>query len=750
MDSRRASAQATPSNTVIAAASSTSQNTSSSKKKKKGMKNTSPGAQPTVMAKSAKVKKAKVSHTTVGLLMARSPWLRKDNIYLGVLQKHSVLHFHGCVQLQVLAGLIHCNGFIIKPTPTYHTLYSPPTSPSLALSPLDPQMQDDEFDAYLAPFRDRDSLHFHSSSKEPSHPKPKCNGSGCLHVDIGLEDANQLNLLIRKDWSDMTALVLLRAVEGCLVPLLNHWTHPLPILAVPSQVVQGFQTLTVTETKKKLALPQEYMEVAWEVAANDGAKVLVCGPGNSGKSTHCRFLINYMLNRYPRVCYLECDLGQPEFSVPEVLSLHIITAPLFGPPYTHFRKPYKSYYYGDKTPEADPEYYLSLLTALHQHFIEGVRSSDPSIPLVINTCGWVKNMGVQLFLDTVRVLTPTHIVRILLSPKINILEDLPLLTPAFLNSGSGLFRTPDIESAVTPGDNDDDDVIMYASSDEALSLSEESSDDLSSTSPSSDEDSNKSDQSESSNSDQLHSDNERRIRRKKLRMSGASYTVHGGRGQAQPRKHMISMAQHIAKGWIESPPYKVRYLNTLAEHSAKNSKETRRLGYIAYFSGLFPLANDIAKQHGLPDPHSNILRYAPPLEIPWKDVAVHVIHKNVLNSQSLYALNGKIVVLGRVDTKEFAERDPGSPDLPRFLKSDTPLIEFIGLGILRGVDIKRKVFYVTSPECNSTHSLARVNTIALGNPDNLDLYTSQKTEAEQPYMVKGYQSLLGTFSWKLS
>ena len=51
----------------------------------------------------------------------------------------------------------------------------------------------------------------------------------------------------------------------------------------------------------------------------------------------------------------------------------------------------RSYYYGDKTPEADPEYYLSLLTALHQHFIEGVRSSDPSIPLVINTCGWVKS-----------------------------------------------------------------------------------------------------------------------------------------------------------------------------------------------------------------------------------------------------------------------------------------------------------------------------------------------------------------------
>ena len=42
------------------------------------------------------------------------------------------------------------------------------------------------------------------------------------------------------------------------------------------------------------------------------------------------------------------------------------------------------------------------------------------------------------------------------------------------------------------------------------------------------------------------------------------------------------------------------------------------------------------------------------------------------------------------------------------------------------MDIERKLFYVTSPECNSAHSLARVNTIALGNPDNLDLYTSQK------------------------
>ncbi len=92
------------------------------------------------------------------------------------------------------------------------------------------------------------------------------------------------------------------------------------------------------------------------------------------------------------------------------------------------------------------------------------------------------------------------------------------------------------------------------------------SSDLSSTSPSSDEDSNKSDQSESSNSDQLR---ERPIRRKRLKMSGASYIVREGRGQSKPAKRLISMAQYIAQGWIDSPPYKVRYLDSLATHSVK-------------------------------------------------------------------------------------------------------------------------------------------------------------------------------------
>lgn len=41
------------------------------------------------------------------------------------------------------------------------------------------------------------------------------------------------------------------------------------------------------------------------------------------------------------MAYLECDPGQCEFTCPEVLSLHVLTQPVFGPSYTHLRTPIK-------------------------------------------------------------------------------------------------------------------------------------------------------------------------------------------------------------------------------------------------------------------------------------------------------------------------------------------------------------------------------------------------------------------------
>lgn len=57
---------------------------------------------------------------------------------------------------------------------------------------------------------------------------------------------------------------------------------------------------------------------------------LVKGPKRSGKSTFARAALNGLLNRYVKVAWLECDLGQGEFSPGGSVGLWIIDQPVLG------------------------------------------------------------------------------------------------------------------------------------------------------------------------------------------------------------------------------------------------------------------------------------------------------------------------------------------------------------------------------------------------------------------------------------
>lgn len=58
--------------------------------------------------------------------------------------------------------------------------------------------------------------------------------------------------------------------------------------------------------------------------------VLVRGPKRTGKSTLARTLMNRVLSRYRRVAFLECDIGQTEFTPPGQVSLNVLDRPVFG------------------------------------------------------------------------------------------------------------------------------------------------------------------------------------------------------------------------------------------------------------------------------------------------------------------------------------------------------------------------------------------------------------------------------------
>ncbi|XP_072977898.1 polynucleotide 5'-hydroxyl-kinase NOL9 [Typha angustifolia] len=167
----------------------------------------------------------------------------------------------------------------------------------------------------------------------------------------------------------------------------------------------------------------------WAEAADDIARaasqppvVFICGPKNSGKSTFSRFLLSTLLRRYKRVGYLDTDVGQPEFSPPGCLSLHMVDEIIPGLTNPRLRTPERCFFFGDISSKRDPEAYLNCTFNLYDHFIEGhYLCNEPdspektTSPLIINTPGWVKGTGYDILVEMLRYMSPTLVVQIRIS-----------------------------------------------------------------------------------------------------------------------------------------------------------------------------------------------------------------------------------------------------------------------------------------------------------------------------------------------
>ncbi|EIN04313.1 hypothetical protein PUNSTDRAFT_93035 [Punctularia strigosozonata HHB-11173 SS5] len=158
---------------------------------------------------------------------------------------------------------------------------------------------------------------------------------------------------------------------------------------------------------------------------------LIRGPKKVGKSNFSRTLLNTLLGHYRRAAFLECDLGQSEFTPPGMVSLAIIEQPVFGPAFTHLTVPFRAHYIGSSTARSLPSLYLDAIQALIQSYrlevqhatflldgdvVQGPANGDDgdqliedAIPLVVNTMGWSKGMGADLNARIEEMLDPTCI-----------------------------------------------------------------------------------------------------------------------------------------------------------------------------------------------------------------------------------------------------------------------------------------------------------------------------------------------------
>ncbi|XP_019647321.1 PREDICTED: polynucleotide 5'-hydroxyl-kinase NOL9-like [Branchiostoma belcheri] len=180
--------------------------------------------------------------------------------------------------------------------------------------------------------------------------------------------------------------------------------------------------------------------------------------------------------------------------------------------------------------------------------------------------------------------------------------------------------------------------------------------------------------------------------------------------------------------------------NDMPRHTWFTASEFRSMALMAALSALQP----DCPVHPLNTSGVLPLNALTPRVVPWSSVAVHVCNADVPPSQVMYVLNASVVALCQAGDSEFSRLRQGAlPDGPVVLQ-DTPICQAVGIGIIRGIDMERRVFYVlTSVE---EHRLTRVNMLmcgALSIPAPLML--QQNVEGPVPYVTSEFSPDGGIF-----
>ncbi|CAF4036751.1 unnamed protein product [Rotaria sp. Silwood2] len=145
---------------------------------------------------------------------------------------------------------------------------------------------------------------------------------------------------------------------------------------------------------------------------DDPLIVFVCGAKDSGKSTYLRYLINKCLsqtNFLPKITFLDCDIGQSEFTPSGSISLiNNLTEPLFGPSASHLKKPLKSFYFGNIKVDNDKILnYLNYVKLTYDY----IKNYQHDL-LVVNTMGWGSDTGLVIMKELIDLLQPTILIQL--------------------------------------------------------------------------------------------------------------------------------------------------------------------------------------------------------------------------------------------------------------------------------------------------------------------------------------------------
>ncbi|KAG8834250.1 Polynucleotide 5'-hydroxyl-kinase grc3, partial [Serendipita sp. 405] len=308
------------------------------------------------------------------------------SVYL-ILSLGEKLSFSGSVSLTVVRGTVSMFGCLISASPRSHAIFAPKGYP---IAIMEAQELGDVNDPIC---------------EVPSILSTQANNKSCI---VKLEDLRSgvdeiLNLYGSSDttfeWSQDFS------VDWALQDF-----HPIQTGNRSSMVFQN---------------PSSWKEALDGLSSyEDTPSILIKGPKNTGKSMFARIVTNHLLQKYRRVAYIDCDIGQTEFTPPGMVSLHVLTEPVFGPPFTHLRQPFRAHFVGSTSVRSLHLHYQACVLQLLETYRLDVRYAfdlddegpaydvqrlTEEIPLVINMFGWTKGTGAEITREIETAASLTHV-----------------------------------------------------------------------------------------------------------------------------------------------------------------------------------------------------------------------------------------------------------------------------------------------------------------------------------------------------
>ncbi|GFE54451.1 pre-mRNA cleavage complex II family protein [Babesia ovis] len=146
--------------------------------------------------------------------------------------------------------------------------------------------------------------------------------------------------------------------------------------------------------------------------------LMLHGDKSAGKSTSVMYIVNYLLNHVNTVAVLDTDVGQPIFGPPGTVSLKFVGEPINSQPHALVCQngPDVIYLLGD-IKVTNPVMMLRFVYRCFSIYASAV-GDDRSVPLVVNTFGWISGMGAKL-LESIAAITRVAVMLKLNSKHLN-------------------------------------------------------------------------------------------------------------------------------------------------------------------------------------------------------------------------------------------------------------------------------------------------------------------------------------------